>query len=78
MAKAKGEIEIEEALCRSCGYCVKFCTKSCLEIKSKISESGHLVPEVIAPEKCIGCAVCADMCPEFAIWVYKLKEEKAS
>ena len=75
---AKGEIVINETLCKGCGYCVKFCSRGCIEIAGdKFTPQGYLLPAFINPEKCNACCVCAWMCPDFAIEVYKYVEEEA-
>jgi ferredoxin len=36
---AKGEIVINEAICKGCGYCGKFCSRGCIEM---LWETGSL------------------------------------
>ena len=68
----KAEVIIDEGLCQGCGYCVEFCSRGCLEItEAKFTSKGYLVPSVIKAEKCTACGVCAWICPEVAIEVYK-------
>lgn len=74
----QGEITIDENLCRGCGYCEKFCSRGCIVIpEDKFSDEGFLVP-VFKPDKCNACGVCARMCPQFAIEVYKIVEISVS
>ena len=76
---ARGEVAIDEKLCKGCGYCIKFCSRGCLEAsKDRFTSLGLAIPVLAAPEKCNACAVCAWMCPDFAIEVYKYVEAKAS
>ena len=56
-------IEIFEAWCKSCGICVAFCPKGCLEQDEERS------PLVARPELCSGCGWCEIHCPDFAISV---------
>jgi len=75
---AKGEIVIDEMLCKGCGYCEKFCSRGCIEITGgKFTPQGYLLPSFVNPEKCNACCVCGWMCPDFAIEVYKYVEEGA-
>lgn len=75
---AKGEIVIDEMLCKGCGYCERFCSRGCIEITGdKFTPQGYLLPSFANPEKCNACCVCAWMCPDFAIEVYKYVEEGA-
>ena len=73
---AKGEIVINELLCKGCGYCVEFCPRGCIEMGDKLSTTGVLLPDFAHPDKCNGCKICGWMCPDFAIEVYKYVEEK--
>ena len=75
----KGEIVINEANCRGCGYCEKFCPQECIVISGdKFSPQGYLLPVFACPERCTACGFCAWMCPHFAIDVYKYVEAEAS
>jgi 2-oxoglutarate ferredoxin oxidoreductase subunit delta len=56
-------IEIFEAWCKSCGICVAFCPKGCLEQDEERS------PLIARPELCSGCGWCEIHCPDFAISV---------
>lgn len=75
---AKGEIVIDETLCKGCGYCEKFCSRGCIEITGeKFTPQGYLLPSFVNVDKCNACCVCGWMCPDFAIEVYKYVEEGA-
>jgi 2-oxoglutarate ferredoxin oxidoreductase subunit delta len=60
-------IEVFEAWCKSCGICVAFCPKGCLEQ----DEEGS--PRVSRPDLCSGCGWCEIHCPDFAISVRPAK-----
>lgn len=75
---AKGEIVINEQLCKGCELCVKFCARGCIAITGdKISSAGNLIASFVNSEKCNACGVCGWMCPDFAIEVYKYVEGKS-
>ena len=68
---AKGKIEIDKELCKSCLYCINTCPLKILRISEHVNVKGYQYAEQIDPEKCTGCAMCATMCPEAAIEVWR-------
>jgi len=52
---------VNEALCKGCGECVRFCEHEALNI-----EGGKAHPN---PRRCVLCGYCAPHCPHFAIRV---------
>ncbi len=75
---ARGEIVIDENFCKGCGYCTKFCARDCIEQGGKFSPQGYVLAVFVHPEKCNACGVCAWMCPDHAIEVYKIVEAKTA
>ncbi len=72
---AKGEIVINETICKGCGYCAKFCSRGGIVMsRDKFTPKGYLLPIFANPEKCNACGICGWMCPRFAIEVYKYTE----
>ena len=68
---AKGEITVDENLCRGCGFCANFCARGCIEISNTLGTQGYLLAQFAHPEKCNACGICGWMCPDCAIKVYK-------
>ncbi|NTV90264.1 MAG: ferredoxin family protein [Clostridiales bacterium] len=64
------KVEIRSESCKACGYCVKFCPKKCLEFGNKVNSKGYEFTTVVN-DNCIGCKMCAIICPDAAIEVYK-------
>ncbi len=65
----KNKIKIHKLRCKSCGICVSFCPKKVLAQ----DESQRLY--VLDPSECIGCNICSQVCPDFAIEVIQENEE---
>lgn len=64
----KSEITIKTVRCKGCGICAAFCLKSVLAV----SELGKI--QVVNKEACIGCGQCELRCPDYAIFVDRVKE----
>lgn len=65
------KVTIRAESCKSCGYCVKFCKKDVLAVGEKVNAKGYPYVIVKDPDRCVGCAMCAQMCPDAAIEVYR-------
>lgn len=68
---AKGRVEIFTEACKSCLYCVETCPKHVLGTTSAVNSKGYQYSQPLHPEDCIGCAMCATICPDAAITVYR-------
>lgn len=72
----KGKIKITEEFCKGCQLCIQFCKQGCIEISSdRYNPNGFLLPDFVNEDDCIACGICAWMCPECTIDVYKYIEE---
>jgi len=67
----KGLIVIDKELCKGCGYCVDACQLGLIRIEKKFNKKGFFPASFPHKEKCTGCCMCAQMCPEVAIEVYR-------
>ena len=54
-------IELNQAWCKGCDICVRFCPERCLAL----DEEEKVI--VVAPDACTGCRLCEYLCPDFAI-----------
>jgi 2-oxoglutarate ferredoxin oxidoreductase subunit delta len=67
----KGTIKINRELCKECHLCIYACKKGNLAPSKEYNSRGYR-PVVFNEEKgCTGCTLCAIICPEIAIEVYR-------
>ena len=62
-------IMVNQAFCKGCEICVAFCPKEVL-----IMEGGY--PKAVALDNCTECYLCEMLCPDFAITVDRILEDK--
>ncbi len=66
-------IVIDETRCKGCGLCTVPCPRNLIALSDRINRQGFM-PATISPEnleKCTSCAMCARVCPDVAIAVYR-------
>jgi ferredoxin len=54
------EVQVNEKVCTMCESCAKWCPTNALTIEYS-NDSGKLL---FNPDKCIGCKICINVCPE--------------
>jgi len=69
---------IEKGRCKGCGLCVEVCPKKVLEISAEVNTKGYFPVYQARPEDCVFCATCCRMCPDVAISITEIPEEKAA
>ena len=69
---------IDKDCCKGCGICVDACPKNVLEISDELNTKGYYPAFQARPEDCIFCAICCTMCPDVAIAISEIEEEKAA
>lgn len=68
---ARGKIVITRELCKECGLCIHFCPKKVIVQSGKLNAAGYQSADFKDDGECTGCAICAIVCPEVAIEVYR-------
>jgi 2-oxoglutarate ferredoxin oxidoreductase subunit delta len=67
----KGKIVIDKELCKTCTFCIDTCPLGVIVIENRFNKKGFFTASPEYLEKCTGCGMCAQMCPEIAIEVYR-------
>jgi 2-oxoglutarate ferredoxin oxidoreductase subunit delta len=62
-------IFIIDERCKGCNFCIEFCPLDVLELSKKVNQIGIHPPQVKDSLLCVGCGVCEDICPDFAIFL---------
>ncbi|HXX62605.1 MAG TPA: ferredoxin family protein [Bacteroidota bacterium] len=66
------KVVITREFCKGCELCTTACAKKLLKKGESFNKSGYYVVEFCGEEgMCTGCALCAEMCPDVAIEVWK-------
>lgn len=66
------KIIVDELVCKGCSMCVNACPLGIIALAGDVlNDKGYHPARLMSPEKCVGCAACATMCPDTAITVEK-------
>ena len=64
-------IVIKNEYCKSCRLCIEQCPYDCIEMGEELNIQGYKYVKFVNEDKCVGCALCAVVCPDLAIEVFK-------
>jgi len=70
---AKGKIEIDRDKCKGCELCIAACKYDVIALSDSgiTNIQGYRHLEAKHPDQCIGCGLCALMCPDAALTVWR-------
>lgn len=72
----KGWIEVDDLYCKGCELCVGACPKDVIALDmERLTPKGYHPARLVA-DGCTGCAICAIICPDAAITVYRAAPQK--
>jgi 2-oxoglutarate ferredoxin oxidoreductase subunit delta len=67
----KGWIEVNELYCKACETCIAACPQQVMALDmERLTPKGYH-PVRLIKEGCTGCAICALVCPDAALTVYR-------
>ena len=64
------KITVNQDKCKGCMLCVSFCPKGLISAEAKLNRRG-IKPVKFKDAGCVACAMCAVICPDCCIEVYK-------
>lgn len=73
-----GYIEIRAEKCKGCGLCIAACNRNLIAAANgEVNALGYSAVEFADAEgACRACKLCAEMCPDCCITVYRARKEK--
>jgi 2-oxoglutarate ferredoxin oxidoreductase subunit delta len=73
----KGTISVDENLCKACELCIDACPQEVIALNQAVITPRGYHPAHLFKDGCTGCGICAIICPEAAITVYREPIKKA-
>jgi 2-oxoglutarate ferredoxin oxidoreductase subunit delta len=71
----RGKVIIDRERCKGCYLCISVCPNDVILISDSLNQQGYYPVEPRDNENsgkgCIACAMCATICPDIAIEVYR-------
>lgn len=68
---------IDEERCKGCGVCIDACPRDILKFSGTLNQKGYAPATCTDAAMCTACAMCAIMCPDVAIEVFRKGEAHA-
>ncbi len=71
----KGRITIDRERCKGCYLCISVCPQGNIIASTELNGKGYYPAEFRENDEegktCVACAMCATICPDIAIEVYR-------
>jgi 2-oxoglutarate ferredoxin oxidoreductase subunit delta len=64
-------VKILPQYCKGCGFCVRNCPGKVLEVADEVNALGYKYARPVRAQDCTSCRICAIICPDAAVEVYK-------
>lgn len=71
-------VTFETERCKGCELCVSVCLVKIISLGKSINSRGYHIAHIEDMELCIGCANCAQMCPDSVITIERRKRDEQS
>ena len=68
---ARGTIVVNDLYCKGCETCIAACPPQVMRLNNERLTPKGYHPAEIYKDGCTGCAICALVCPDAAITVYR-------
>ncbi|MDD2751674.1 MAG: 4Fe-4S binding protein [Candidatus Omnitrophica bacterium] len=65
------KIKINREKCKGCLLCISFCQKGAIIVDPALNKRGVKPVKFKENSQCLGCTMCALVCPDCCIEVYK-------
>ncbi len=74
--KTVKNIIVDHNVCKGCHLCIDQCPNDVLEVSMNRNAKGYIMPVAVKTDDCIVCLLCEMICPDLAIIVEELENEK--
>jgi 2-oxoglutarate ferredoxin oxidoreductase subunit delta len=69
-------ITVDTERCKGCYLCIEACSRHLIEVSDRPNAAGYYPARANVDGQCTACAICATVCPDCAIEVFR-EDKKA-